>query len=237
MADLPRPIIGVIGNLAANMDWLLIREAADKTQGVSWAFVGPTGMNIPDQAQASARRDLLGRGGRVRFLGSKPYGELCRYARSFDAAFMPYRKHEPTYSGSATRFYEHLAACRPILSSPGFHELLSKEPLLKLVNGGEEVAREVELLKSKGFRDGVEDSDGARARKVPGWCRPAPWSQPQPARSRAGRPDMPARERMGKIAGVHRCGAMKVVTVHRGRRRTATRWLALCRRPASWKNW
>jgi len=157
MADLPRPIIGVIGNLAANMDWLLIREAADKTQGVSWAFVGPTGMKIPDQAQASARRDLLGRGGRVRFLGSKPYGELCRYARSFDAAFMPYRKHEPTYSGSATRFYEHLAACRPILSSRGFHELLSKEPLLKLVNGGEEVAREVELLKSKGFRDGVEE--------------------------------------------------------------------------------
>jgi hypothetical protein len=70
---------------------------------------------------------------------------------------MPYRKHEPTYSGSATRFYEHLAACRPILSSRGFHELLSKEPLLKLVNDGEDVARELQLLKSTGFRDGVEE--------------------------------------------------------------------------------
>ncbi len=157
MAGLPRPILGVIGNLAANMDWLLIRDAIDRTRGVSWAFVGPTDMGIPDQTQASARRDLLGRGGRIRFLGPKPYGELHQYARSFDAAFMPYRKQEPTYSGSATRFYEHLAACRPILSSRGFHELLSKEPLLKLVTGSEDAAREVELLKSKGFRDGFEE--------------------------------------------------------------------------------
>jgi glycosyltransferase involved in cell wall biosynthesis len=157
MAGLPRPIVGVIGNLAGNMDWLLIRDAIDKSEGISWAFVGPTDMGIPDREQAGARSDLLSRGGRVRFLGPKPYGELCRYARSFDAAFMPYRKHEPTYSGSATRFYEHLAACRPILSSRGFHELLSKEPLLKLVNDGEDVARELQLLKSTGFRDGVEE--------------------------------------------------------------------------------
>jgi hypothetical protein len=157
MAGLPRPIIGVIGNLGANMDWLLIREAVDKTRGVSWALVGATNIGIGDRRQAGARRDLLGRGGRIRFLGPKPYGELCLYARSFDAAFMPYRKQEPTYSGSATRFYEHLAACRPILSSRGFHELLNKEPLLKLVTDGEGVATEVEGLKSKDFRDGFEE--------------------------------------------------------------------------------
>ena len=157
MAGLPRPIIGVIGNLAANMDWLLVRDAVDKTSGVSWAFVGPTDGRIPDRAHASARNSLLCRGGRVLFLGPKPYGKLCHYARSFDAAFMPYRKQEPTYSGSATRFYEHLAACRPILSSRGFHELLSKEPLLKLVTSGDCAAAEIEKLRRISFRDGVEE--------------------------------------------------------------------------------
>jgi glycosyltransferase involved in cell wall biosynthesis len=157
MADLPRPILGIIGNLAANMDWVLISEAIDKTRDVSWAFVGPTDMKIPDRRHETARRDLLARGGRIRFLGPKKYGQLCQYARSFDAALLPYRKHEPTYSGSATRFYEHLAACRPILSSRGFHELLTKEPLLQLVDDGEEIASAVEGLRNKGFRDGVEE--------------------------------------------------------------------------------
>jgi glycosyltransferase involved in cell wall biosynthesis len=157
MADLQRPIIGVVGNLAANMDWLLIADAVDRTKDVSWAFVGPTDMKISDSVQEKARRDLLCRGGRIRFLGPKPYGELSRYARSFDVALMPYRKQEPTYSGSATRFYEHLAACRPILSSRGFHELLTKEPLLTLVDNGEEIAAAVDGLRSSAFRDGVEE--------------------------------------------------------------------------------
>ena len=157
LAGLLRPIIGVIGNLGANMDWLLVRDAVDKISGVSWAFVGPTDGRIRDREHSSARRGLLCRDGRVRFLGPKPYGRLCHYARSFDAAFMPYREQEPTYSGSATRFYEHLAACRPILSSRGFHELLSKEPLLKLVASAESAAAEIEKLSRMGFRDGFEE--------------------------------------------------------------------------------
>jgi hypothetical protein len=114
-------------------------------------------MKIPEAAQSEARRRLLGRGGRIRFVGGKPYGELARYARAFDVAVMPYKKQEPTYSGSATRFYEHLAACRPMLATRGFHELLSKEPLLWLVDSGEEVATAIAALRRTGFRDGVEE--------------------------------------------------------------------------------
>jgi glycosyltransferase involved in cell wall biosynthesis len=157
MADLPRPIVGIIGNLAGNMDWLMISDAVEKTKNVSWAFVGPTDMQIPDRAHAEARRNLQRRHGRIQFLGPKKYSQLCHYARSFDVALMPYRRQEPTYSGSATRYYEHLAACRPILSSRGFHELLTKEPLLKLVDDGGEIADAVECLKGKGFRDGLEE--------------------------------------------------------------------------------
>src|ERR1035438_206201 len=77
----------------------------------------------------------MSRGGRVVFTGGKRYGDLQAYARSLDVAFLPYqRRKEPTYSGSSTRFYEHLAACRPMISTRGFEELLHKEPLLRLVD-------------------------------------------------------------------------------------------------------
>lgn len=169
MADLARPVAGVIGNLAMNMDWVFLEDAIAKTPDLSWVFVGPTDMKIPEAAQSEARSRLLGRGGltggatggatggRIRFVGGKPYGELARYARAFDVAVLPYKKQEPTYSGSATRFYEHLAACRPMLATRGFHELLSKEPLLWLVDSGEEVATAIASLRRAGFRDGVEE--------------------------------------------------------------------------------
>ncbi len=157
LTDLERPIVGVIGNLASNLDWVLMSRAVELTPDVSWAFVGPTDMGIPDLEQNQARSRLIGMKGRIRFLGRKSYSELAHYARCFDVALLPYLGKEPTYSGSATRFYEHLAACRPILATRGFHELLSKEPLLKLVDTGEEIATAVEDLRRNGFRDGFEE--------------------------------------------------------------------------------
>jgi len=156
LVDLPRPIVGVIGNLSYNMDWHLLRGAVDGTPGFSWAFVGPTNMKISDAGHRDARRDLMGRGGRVRFTGAKPYGDLGGYGRSFDAALLPYLKSEAVFSASATRFYEHLAACRPILSTRGMDELLQKEPLLKLVDNAGGVISELKRLRDIGFSDGYE---------------------------------------------------------------------------------
>jgi len=157
MCDLPRPIIGVIGNFATNIDWELLRDAVNRSKDVSWALIGPTHESIQDKHKRDLRCELAGRGGRVRFLGSRQYAQLCNYARAFDAAFIPYANVEPTISGSATRFYEHLAACRPILASRAHAELLTKEPLLKLVDNGAAVATEIERLRSCDFQDGLEE--------------------------------------------------------------------------------
>lgn len=158
IADLPRPVAGVIGNLAGNIDWLLLEEVTRHTPWLSWAFVGPTEMAVPNAEQEQARASLMTRGGRIRFVGPKPYGKLRDYARAIDVAILPYRKIEPTYSGSSTRFYEHLATCRPMLATRGFEELLHKEPLLKLADSPDEMVTELERLKAAGFRDGVEEA-------------------------------------------------------------------------------
>ena len=88
--------------------------------------------------------------------GGKPYGELQSYARCLDVAVLPYRKKEPTYSGSSTRFYEHLAACRPMVATHGFAELLEKPPLLELANTSAEMAEALARLHALHYQDGYE---------------------------------------------------------------------------------
>ncbi len=155
IGHLPRPVAGVIGNLAANMDWELLEPAIAATPWLTWVFVGPTNMPILEAAGEAARKRVLA-GGLAHFTGPKPYGELQAYARCFDVAVLPYRKKEPTYSGSSTRFYEHVAACRPMVATRGFAELLEKPPLLELVDTPEEMAAALETLRAVNFQDGLE---------------------------------------------------------------------------------
>jgi glycosyltransferase involved in cell wall biosynthesis len=150
---LPRPIAGVMGNLGENMDWLLLSEAIALTPGIQWVFVGPTAMRIRDRAQAEARQAVQRM---ATFVGAKSYGELQQYARAFDVAVLPYKKKEPTYSGSSTRFYEHLAACRPMISTRGVAELVEKAPLVTLIDSPEELQEAMQYLQQRQFRDGLE---------------------------------------------------------------------------------
>ena len=151
--DCARPIAGVIGNLTGNMDWQFIAEAIRATPHVCWVFVGPSSMTIHEPSQAEARSWVQQH---ARFVGNKPYGELQYYARAFDVAILPYRKKEPTYSGSSTRFYEHLAACRPMIATRGFAELLEKTPLVTLVDSAAELLEAIIKLEKTGFQDGLE---------------------------------------------------------------------------------
>src|SRR5215831_4933361 len=155
--DLDRPVAGVIGNLASNTEWLLLEDVIERNKWISWIFVGPTNMTVSDARQREARERLQRRRDRVRFVGEKPYAHLKDYARAIDVAIMPYRKCEPTYSGSSTRFYEHLAAGRPMIATRGFEELLRKEPFLRLVDSADEMMQALEDLRASDFRDGRED--------------------------------------------------------------------------------
>lgn len=158
VAELKRPVAGVIGNLGENTDWLLLEEVVQRAPWLSWIFVGPYSSTIQNTAQADARQRLLRFGRRVQFTGRKDPDELKHYARAVDVAVLPYRKREPTYSGSSTRFYEHLAACRPIIATRGFEELLHKEPLLRLVDTAEEFVTVLESLRDVDFQDGMEEA-------------------------------------------------------------------------------
>jgi hypothetical protein len=192
IASVKRPIAGVIGNLAGNMDWLLLDRLVELTPAFEWVFVGPTSMHIADRPSRAARASLLVHP-RAHFVGGQPYGALATYARTFDVAVLPYKRREPTFSGSSTRFYEHLAACRPMIATPGLQELIRKVPLLTLFDSAERGAEELERLRKQGFEDGFthlrwETSQNctwqARARMVLGALQPqhVPSNLPEIAR-------------------------------------------------------
>ena len=153
VAHLLRPIAGVVGNLAGNMDWELVEAAVEQSDPFTWLFVGPYTMCIADAA-ARAARDRVMRHPRTCFTGPRLYGDLMHYARAVDVAVLPYRRCEPTFSGSSTRFYEHLAALRPMLATPAVHELLSKTPLLQLVTTPRQMLEALRALRQGGFNDG-----------------------------------------------------------------------------------
>ncbi len=152
LQSIRRPIAGVIGNLAGNMDWLLLQRMVEHTPWLTWMFVGPVGMHVADSAARNARTAVM-RMANTDFVGRQPYGALAGYARAFDVAVLPYRRCEPTFSGSSTRFYEHLAACRPILATRGLDELSSKTPLLELFDTPEEGVEALDRLRAKNFDD------------------------------------------------------------------------------------
>lgn len=171
VSDLQRPVAGIIGNMADNLNWKLIHEVIRRTPQISWLFVGPTSMKIPDRSENRMRAAVMAIGDRVRFIGPKPYGELQAYARSLDVAVLPYRTKEPTYSGSATRFYEHLATGRPILATRGVAELEEKQSLLRLVDGSADLVHELEELVRHAFRDGLATARWVESQNQTWECR------------------------------------------------------------------
>ncbi len=167
LQSIRRPIAGVIGNLAGNMDWLLLERLIDLTPALSWVFVGPTTMAMVDPDARRARAAVMHHPN-AHFIGKQPYGALASYARAFDVAVLPYKRCEPTYSGSSTRFYEHLVACRPMIATRGLEELTRKEPLLRLVDTAEQAAEALHQLHSVAFNDGLAE-DRWRAGESATW--------------------------------------------------------------------
>lgn len=165
MPLVPRPWALVMGNLAANTDWPLLEAVIGDAPWLNWVLVGPTEMPCASEVDERIRRKLLEENRNVRHLGWRPPGALKGFARACDVAVLPYIKREPTYSGSSTRSYEHFAACRPILASDGFAELLERQPLVRICRTAEEMTSAIESLRDQGFRDGHESARWRLARQ------------------------------------------------------------------------
>lgn len=109
---IPHPRLGYIGVLSAyKLDIPFIIACAKNRPDHHWIFIG-------DEPEGYVDRDLAALRSlpNTHFLGHRPYAELPRYLAAMDIATLPVKADGYMSSVFPMKFYEYLAAGKPILS-------------------------------------------------------------------------------------------------------------------------
>lgn len=112
IADLPRPIVGYVGQIGDKIDYGLVGQVADARPAWSFVFVGNIWDNHRHQVAALDERP------NVHFLGRRDFGELPAYFRGFDVCVVPHLVTPLTRSMDPIKLYDYLATGKPIVSTP-----------------------------------------------------------------------------------------------------------------------
>lgn len=106
--DLPRPIIGYFGLMAA--DWIdvdLMAHVAKRFSHGSMVLLGRVTTDVSKLASLP----------NVHLLGRVPYSTLPAYSKGFDVAILPFPISEVTLSSNPLKVREYLAAGLPVVST------------------------------------------------------------------------------------------------------------------------
>jgi glycosyltransferase involved in cell wall biosynthesis len=118
-ADMPAgsPVIGYSGVIRYMIDLEMIKFLAEQRPGWKFVMVGPvTESGAKFYGQIEALKLLPN----VHFLGSKRAEDLPPYINAFDVCLLPYVLGEvSTYYAAPLKFYEYLAAGKPVVSTVG----------------------------------------------------------------------------------------------------------------------
>jgi glycosyltransferase involved in cell wall biosynthesis len=113
VAHFRHPILGFYGNLtSAKLDFDLIAEVADLRPNWTILLIGPGGVGGPD-----VDLGLLRLHSNIHILGPRSYEGLPDYLAAFDVAMLPYRMNDLTASSFPLKFFEYLAAGKPVVGT------------------------------------------------------------------------------------------------------------------------
>jgi glycosyltransferase involved in cell wall biosynthesis len=112
MAELPRPILGVIGGINAKIDLGLLIGLAERRPDWSLALVGPLSYGL-DPDEVARLRSLPN----VHLLGQVPPEHVPATAATCDVCLIPYRLNEQTRHVNPLKVYEYLAAGKPVAAT------------------------------------------------------------------------------------------------------------------------
>lgn len=109
IAQLPRPIIGYVGNLRDRIDFELIRKMALSHPQWSVVLVG--------SAHGVLDVHTLAEIPNVHLMGVRPYEEALGYIRNFDVAMMPHISNELTENMNPLKLYVYFALGVPVVTT------------------------------------------------------------------------------------------------------------------------
>jgi len=114
LAGLPRPRLGYAGNLAGyKLDLELLATVAGAHPDWCFCLIGPQGDGDPGTDLAALERLP-----NVHLLGLRPYAELPAFLSACDVCLIPFRLSASTRASFPLKFYEYMAAGKPIVATP-----------------------------------------------------------------------------------------------------------------------
>lgn len=120
LAAVPRPRIGYIGRVSKKVDLSIISGVASLRPDWHWAVVGNVGVGFRDDSESEAALDRCRSLPNVHFLGVKPHNEVPAYVSHMDINAICFKTGDDGFWGgtSPTKFWEYLAAGKPVVSTP-----------------------------------------------------------------------------------------------------------------------
>lgn len=112
LQNIRRPIIGYVGVIQPDMDFVLLEHLAEDISEGSLVFVGPEDLGS-DRPQFEA----LLRHPNVYYLGAKAVEVVPRYINACDVCILPYGTDRSAADSDQIKLYEYLACGRPIVST------------------------------------------------------------------------------------------------------------------------
>ncbi|MFL5329784.1 MAG: hypothetical protein ACJ8C4_12805 [Gemmataceae bacterium] len=148
LADLPRPIIGCVGQINRSYDWDLIATISDALPHMSFVFVGPIFL---ESAEMTKRIQSVLSRPNVRHLGTKPHEDLPRYLMHYDVCFNSLEVNEQNHRRSPLRLYDYLATDRPILST-AIREAYEHRPFIEIGPTADDCVNLLRTMTSPDYR-------------------------------------------------------------------------------------
>jgi glycosyltransferase involved in cell wall biosynthesis len=113
MCALRGPIIGFIGAIGGyKMDFALLAYAARALADCTFVLIGKVG-----EGDVHTDVGMLEACPNIKLIGPRAYGELPNYLKAFDVALLPSQLNEYTESMFPMKFFEYLAAGKPVVGT------------------------------------------------------------------------------------------------------------------------
>lgn len=109
MLQFQKPIIGFFGSIEKRIDYVMMKEVAQKNPDKSFVFAGPVSKEwVPDWFTALPN---------VHFVGRIPYEEMPSVLKAFDVAIIPFRKYEDSATVFPMKLFEYLGGGKPVVAT------------------------------------------------------------------------------------------------------------------------